>query len=70
MKIGYCVGYKDAEKVKLAASAGYDYVEVALNAYTAAGDDEYVKFIDALKENSIKCEVANCLFPKEIQLCS
>lgn len=70
MKIGCCVGYKDAEKVKIAASAGYDYVEVALNAYTAAADDEYVKFIESLKENNIRCEVANCLFPKEIQLCS
>ena len=70
MKIGCCVGYKDIEKIKNAANAGYDYVEVALNSYAACAEEDADKFMAALKEYNIPCEVANCLFPKEIQLCS
>lgn len=70
MKIGCCVGYKDIEKIKAAAKAGYDYVEVVLSSYSAASQEECTRFVDALRENNIPCEAANCLFPKEIQLCS
>lgn len=69
MKIGCTVGYKDLEKIAIAAKAGYDYVEVALNKYAVCSDEEYTAFRKALEENDIPCEAANCLFPANIKLC-
>ncbi len=69
MKIGCTVGYKDMEKIAVCAKAGYDYVEVALNKFAVCTDEEYNAFRNALSENNIPCEAANCLFPGEILLC-
>lgn len=69
MKIGCTVGYKDIEKIKECAKAGFDYVEVALNGLAACSDEELEAFVGALRENDIPCEAANCLFPGSIKLC-
>ena len=69
MKIGCTVGYKDIEKIKECAKAGFDYVEVALNGLAACSDEELGAFVEALRENNIPCEAANCLFPGSLKLC-
>lgn len=69
MKIGCTVSYKDLEKIAVAAKAGFDYVEVALNGYAVCSEEEYNAFRKTLAENNIPCEAANCLFPGDIKLC-
>ena len=69
MKIGIGMGPRDIYKIEYAAKAGYDYVEVALNGFTALSDEDYATFRKALKDNNIPCEAANCLFPRDIHLC-
>lgn len=69
MKIGCTVGYKDLDKIAIAAKAGYDYVEVALNRYATCSREEREAFRKELSDNNIPCEAANCLFPGNIKLC-
>lgn len=69
MKIGYTVGCANLNKIELAAKAGFDYVEVALNGVATCSEDELAAFIECLKKNGIPCEAANCLFPGSLKLC-
>ena len=68
MRFGNCVSHKDTESIKVLKYAGFDYVETGLSSLYAAEQSEITDFISALKENNIRCEAVNVLFPVGIAL--
>ena len=68
MRYGNCVSYKNAGHIKILKNAGFDYIETGLAALYTAEKQEIKEFIGALRENNIKCEAVNVLFPGGITL--
>ena len=65
MRFGVCTGIENAEQLKYAAEAGFDYVECRFGFLATATDEEFEAAKAALKEANIKCEAANCFIPGE-----
>ena len=62
MKYGVCVG-NSAEQIRIAAEAGFDYVEAGFAVLAESGEEEFESFCAALGENHIRCEAVNCFIP-------
>lgn len=67
MKYGVCVG-SSAEQIRIAAQAGYDYVESGFSVLTDSGEEDFAAFRRALEENHIRCEAVNCFIPGRLPL--
>ena len=66
MRFGLNIG-ADAEQVKAAAKAGFDYVETGFS--VLAGNNETLDaFCAALAENHIACEAVNCFIPGRLKV--
>lgn len=68
MRYGNCISYKDTQSIKILKHTGFDYVETGLSSLYSASQNEIEDFVSALKENNIKCEAVNVLFPGGIAL--
>lgn len=67
MKFGACIG-TDAKKVKVMADAGFDYFETNVSELASISEEEFEDFLQAIKENGLPCEAANCFVPGDIAL--
>ena len=63
MKFGVCTGIDDAQKLKYAVEAGFDYVECNFGFLSKSSDEEFENAKKAICEANIKCESANCFIP-------
>ncbi len=63
MKLGVCTS---PENAFLAAAAGFDYVECALNALAAMSEEDFLSLLAQSKNFPIPVSKANCLFPADI----
>jgi len=68
MKYGICVGMEQLDRIEVAAKSGYDYIEANFSALTQADEKTYTAFRNALCENNIACEAANCFLPGSVRL--
>ena len=68
MRYGNCISYKDTNRIKILKRAGFDYIETQLAPLYTASQSDISVFLSALKENDIKCEAVNVLFPGDIIL--
>lgn len=68
MRYGVCFGIDKVERVKIAADAGFDYIECGFCGLSRESDEVFESFKAALKENNIKCESANGFIPKDLPL--
>lgn len=68
MKYGICVGMDQLNRIQVAAQCGYDYIEANFTAMTQADEATFAAFKEALAENNIPCEAANCFLPGNIRL--
>ena len=68
MRYGVCVNVKDPATVATAKQAGFDFVECDFTKLADASDDIFGSFADALEENGIRCETANCFLPGRLPL--
>lgn len=67
MKIGVCTG---VENIKEAERIGFEYIEPALSAIAGLTEGDFLKVKETVEKSSIKCEVFNIFFPREIKLYS
>jgi sugar phosphate isomerase/epimerase len=65
MRFGLCTS---PDNLALAEKLGFDYIECAVSALTAYGDDEFSRFLDAVRASSLAVERVNVLFPGTISL--
>jgi len=63
MKLGVCTS---PENAFLAAAAGFDYVECALNALAAMSEENYLSLLEQSKNFPIPVSRGNCLLPADI----
>ena len=68
MRYGMCIGIENHERVKIAADAGFDYIECGFCLLSRADDEVFLKFKTALEENNIKCEAANGFYPWDLPI--
>lgn len=67
MRFGLNIG-TSAEHVKLAADAGFDYVETGFSVLAQPGDETLDSFCRALADNHIRCEAVNCFIPGSMKV--
>ena len=63
MKYGVCFGVDQPQQVKLAKEAGFDYVECGFQSIVLDSEEQRAAFVNALHDNDIRCEAANCFLP-------
>lgn len=63
MKIGCCIGWKNADAIRNAKELGYDYMECGVNSFVGATPEQVAEFAAATREIGLPCPAANCLFP-------
>ena len=68
MRYGNCIHHKNIKHIKILKHIGFDYIETQLSPLYYADRSELSDFLNALDENSIKCEAVNILFPGDIAL--
>lgn len=68
MRYGVCFGIDKTERVKIAANAGFDYIECGFCGLSREDDVVFENFKAALEANNIKCEAANGFLPKDLPL--
>ncbi len=66
MRYGVCLYMGSPNDVALAKQAGFDYVECGFQQYVRGGDEMLCAFRNALRENDILCEAANCFMPGDL----
>ncbi len=65
IKLGVCTGINN---IKIAARAGFDYIEAALNGIAAMSDAEFEKTLGEVNQAPIKVEACNCLLPGTLKV--
>lgn len=65
MKIGVCGGL---DRVAVIADCGYDYIETNFKDLAKSSEEDFQKFLTALKNNNLSCEAANCFLPGELKV--
>lgn len=68
MKYGCCAGHNDAQRLRLLAKLGFDYVECNFSALSDATADEITAFRALTEEIGLPCEAANVFFKGNIRL--
>lgn len=68
MRFGVCSMAEKPENVKIVKDSGFEYIECRFNSLVGLSDEELNKFKQALDENDIKCEAANCFIPATFKL--
>ncbi len=68
MRFGVCTGIDDAQRLKYAVEAGFDYAECNFGHLSGFSDEEFENAKKALAEAGIKCESANCFIPSEFPI--
>lgn len=64
MKLGVCTS---PENVFMAAAAGFDYVECALNTLAAMEEDKYLELLHSSSDFPIPISKCNCLLPGDVK---
>jgi len=67
MKIGFCA---KLDRINEVAAAGFDYIEPPVSAAAAWTEEEFEKYLDAVKNAPIPVPSFNVLFPGDIALLS
>ena len=65
MKIGVCGGF---DRIAITAACGYDYIETNFKDLAKSSEEDFQKFLTALKDNNLACEAANCFLPGELKV--
>ena len=65
MKIGVCGGF---DRISITAACGYDYIETNFKDLAKSSEEDFQKFLTALKDNNLACEAANCFLPGELKV--
>lgn len=65
MRFGVCTSINN---IKICEQAGFDYIEPALNSLALIDDDEFNEYSKLVDKSTIKCEVFNCFFPRQIKV--
>ena len=65
IKLGICTGLENAP---IAAAAGFDYIETALNALAAMGPEGFARAKDAWARAGLPCEAVNCMLPGNLRV--
>lgn len=65
MKIGVCGGL---DRIAIIADCGYDYIETNFKDLAKSSEEDFQKFLIALKDNNLACEAANCFLPGELKV--
>lgn len=68
MRYGICMGMDSIERIGIAASLGYDYIETGFGSLARGDDGEYDAFSRALSKAGIRCEAANCFLPGDYKV--
>ena len=68
MRYGVCFGTDDPTKIAAAKAAGFDYVECGFSSFVHDSDEKLGAFRQALEENGLQAEAANCFIPGELPL--
>ena len=64
MKIGFCA---KLDRINEVAAAGFDYIELPVNAAAAWTDEEFEANLALAKAAPIPAPAFNLLFPKEME---
>ncbi len=70
MKFGICCGNKPYENIKIAKSAGFDYVEYNFGGLVNLSDRDFIEYKQNLEDNNISCFAANCFLPGNFKVSS
>ncbi|OQA49602.1 MAG: Xylose isomerase-like TIM barrel [Firmicutes bacterium ADurb.Bin300] len=65
MKLGVCFSARQTGRIAIAKEAGFDYVEVSISEMSDMSRKEIDIFKQALGDNGIPCEAANCFIKGE-----
>ena len=69
MRYGVCIGLDNADKIKIAAESGFDYIECGFGTLAKCSDEEFELYKNVLQENNINVEAANGFLPGELKVC-
>lgn len=68
MRYGVSFSLEGPQQVKMAKEAGFDYVECGFGTLSRADSAMVDAYAQALKENEICCEAANCFIPGDLPI--
>lgn len=68
MRYGVCFGVEAFDRVKTAKAAGFDFIECGFANLSRFDNSRFQSFKNALEENNILCEAANCFIPSDYRL--
>jgi len=65
MRFGICTGLNN---INILGNIGCDYIEIALNNVVSLNDEEFLEYVQLIKNSKVKCEAANCFFPGSMKI--
>lgn len=68
MRYGVSFSLDLPQQVRMTKEAGFDYAECGFGSLSRADDKAFVAYRDALRENDIPCEAANCFIPGDLPI--